>query len=266
MAITIAERYLGRTLSREYNRGAQVEYIIQGTDSDTAAADAMKSYLTANNLLYWDTNIPMTTFTLEQLADQIWCATVQYGFTNNQSTSESQTAFDTGGGSQKITQSASGMSIAAYALPTKTAPDFKGAINVDDNSVNGVDIIVPQYNWQEQRYYSTISSGYQQTLYLLTGKVNSASWHGYAQGEVLFLGAGGSRRGSGAWEMNFKFAASPNKTGIQIGAITGIAKKGWEYLWVRYEKNTDANVLVQTPASVHVHQVYEYGDFSGLGF
>ena len=266
MAITIAERYLGRSLSRGTNRSAQVEYIIQGTADDAAAADAMNTYLTTNNLLVWDTNIPMTSFSLEQLSDQIWVATVQYGYTNNQDTSASQVSFDTGGGSQKITQSASGMSIAAYALPTKTAPDFKGAINVDDNSVNGVDIVVPQYNWNEQRYYSSVSSGYQQTLYLLTGKVNNGSWHGYAQGEVLFLGAGGSRKGSGTWEMNFKFAASPNKTGIQIGNITGIAKKGWEYLWVRYEKNTDANVLVQTPASVHVHQVYEYGDFSGLGF
>ncbi|MDO8302566.1 MAG: hypothetical protein Q7T18_04920 [Sedimentisphaerales bacterium] len=263
MAITVAERYLGRSLSRGTNRSAQVEYIIQGTDGDVAAADAMYSYLTTNNLLVWDTGIPYTSTTVEQISDQIWIATVQYGYTNTQDTA-SQVSFDTGGGSQKITQSAVGMAVSLY--PASPVIDFKGAINVDDNSVNGVDIVVPQYNWNEQRYYSSISSGYQQTLYLLTGKVNSGSWHGYAQGEALFLGASGSRKGGGSWEMNFKFAASPNKTGIQIGSITGIAKKGWEYLWVRYEKNTSGGVLVQTPASVHVHQVYEYGDFSGLGF
>jgi hypothetical protein len=101
----------------------------------------------------------------------------------------------------------------------------------------------------------------------LTGKVNNASFKGMAAGECLFLGASGSRRGSEKWEINFRFAGSPNRSGIQIGAITGIAKKGWEYLWVRYADEADAtaHALVKKPVGVYIERVYEEGNFSSLG-
>ena len=67
--------------------------------------------------------------------------------------------------------------------------------------------------------------------------------------------------------ISFKFAASPNATGLVVGDITGIAKKGWEYLWVRYAdaEDTSAKVLVKKPIAAYVEQVYPYGNFAGLG-
>ena len=64
-----------------------------------------------------------------------------------------------------------------------------------------------------------------------------------------------------------RFAASPNVQNLTIGGINGIDKKGWEYLWVRYADDEDVNakVLVKKPIGVYVEQVYENGDFSGLG-
>ena len=49
--------------------------------------------------------------------------------------------------------------------------------------------------------------------------------------------------------------------------MTGIDKKGWEYLWVRYEDAEDAaaNALVKKPTAAYVEKVYEEGDFAGLG-
>jgi len=69
------------------------------------------------------------------------------------------------------------------------------------------------------------------------------------------------------WEITFRFAASLNRTGISVGSITGIAKKGWEYLWVRYADVEDAgsNTLVKQPVAAYVEQVYEYGNFAALG-
>jgi len=68
------------------------------------------------------------------------------------------------------------------------------------------------------------------------------------------------------WEITHRFSASPNKTGLTIGDITGIEKKGWEYLWVRYAdaEDTAAKTLVKKPAAVYVEKVYEEGDFSVL--
>ncbi len=60
---------------------------------------------------------------------------------------------------------------------------------------------------------------------------------------------------------------SPNRTGISVGPITGIAKKGWEYLWVRYAdvEDTASNTLVKQPVAAYVEKVYEEASFAGLG-
>ena len=74
------------------------------------------------------------------------------------------------------------------------------------------------------------------------------------------------QRGAEDWEITFRFAASPNRTGLTIGDIKGIDKKGWEYMWVRYADSEDAaaRAIVKTPVGVYVEQVYEDGDFMGL--
>ena len=54
---------------------------------------------------------------------------------------------------------------------------------------------------------------------------------------------------------------------LHVGDIVVASKKGWEYLWVRYEDAEDdaANVLVKKPTAAYVEKVYEDGDFSVLG-
>ena len=56
-------------------------------------------------------------------------------------------------------------------------------------------------------------------------------------------------------------------TNLTIGDITGVDKKGWEYLWVRYTDsvNDTAKALVKKPIAAYVERVYEYGDFGLLG-
>ncbi|MCK4601318.1 MAG: hypothetical protein KAU28_02550, partial [Phycisphaerae bacterium] len=63
------------------------------------------------------------------------------------------------------------------------------------------------------------------------------------------------------------FAASPNKTNLTVGEITGIDKKGWEYMWVRYADAEDAaaKAIVKKPVAVYVEKVYEEGNFAVLG-
>jgi hypothetical protein len=132
-----------------------------------------------------------------------------------------------------------------------------------------VDITVPVYNFTETHYLpdSQVTMGYRGDLFRLTGKVNNASFKGLDAGECLFLGASGSKRGSDDWEITFRFAASPNKTGLTIGDIINIDKKGWEYLWVRYADAEDpaSNTLVKQPVAAYVEKVYEDGSFSSLG-
>ena len=177
---------------------------------------------------------------------------------------ESTYRFNTGGGSQHITTS---LQTTSYSL-NPNAPDYKGAIGVTKDAVEGVDIVVPRYEWSETHTIAAayVTQAYKMKLMELTGKTNNAAWQGYAADEVLFLGAEGAKRGDGDWDITFNFAAGKNKTGITIAGMNNVAKKAWEYLWVRYEdkEDTTAKALVKQPVAVYVEKVYESGDFGDL--
>ena len=115
-----------------------------------------------------------------------------------------------------------------------------------------------------------MTTAYKKRLAELTGTVNNGKFKGYAPGEVLFLGASGSRRGKHSdddWEITFRFAVSPNRENLKIGDLTIKEKLGWDYLWVRYadEVSSDQKSLVKKPESAYVERVYQAADFGGLG-
>jgi hypothetical protein len=94
--------------------------------------------------------------------------------------------------------------------------------------------------------------------YAFSGKTDNASFKGCAAGEALFMGASGSKRVTeNDWAVTFNFAASPNRTDLTVGDITGISKKGWEYMWVRYQDAEDATAkaLVKKPVAVYIEKV-----------
>ena len=171
---------------------------------------------------------------------------------------------------QHVTQSAGRLSGPLQPLPlVKTAPELpRRDRRQRTTAVEGVDITVPVYHFAETHYLAAdvVTETYRGVLFSLTGRINNSAFKGFAAGECLFLGATGSMRDLGDWEINFRFAASPNATGLTIGNITGISKKGWEYLWVRYADVEDgaAHTLVKRPVAVYVEQVYEYGNLSLL--
>lgn len=272
MAITCEEKYESRSMTD--GQSAELLFIIKGTSHEADALAALDASATEwyYGLLRQPLDIePIHVDTTKDDAS-IWLGTARYQNPSYQqqeppATGDSSFSFDTSGGTQHITQSLS--TINRYAPSGKTAPDHKGAIGVTSDSVEGVDITTPVYTWSETHYLSdsVMTLGYRGSLFSLTGRVNSASFKGMAADECLFLGAAGSQRGSGEdWEINFRFAGSPNKTNITIGTITGIAKKGWEYLWVEYANDLDpaAKRMVKTPLAAHVEKVYEDGDFSIL--
>lgn len=261
MPITVYEKWESRQSVEGESPAVDLIYIVRGTDDDLAAKSAL---LDASPVLY--DGLVRQSLSIERVAEDIWEGTVRYGLLQPPQTGDSTYQFDTGGGTQHITQSI--QTVGRYAPAGKMAPDFRGAIGVTHDSVEGVDITIPVYSFSETHYIAAdqVTGAYKATLFALTGKVNNASFRGFAAGEVLFLGASGSKRGEEDWEITFRFAASPNATGLTVGEITGIAKKGWEYLWVRYadDVDDDAKVLVKRPIAVYVEQVYQYGDFSQL--
>jgi len=257
---TIRERYD----SREATEGVEspsvdLIYTVEGTEDDAEVRTLVETTIPP---IY--AGLLLQTYHINHEGGGVWEVSVRYGKREPKETGESSFSFDTGGVTAHVTQSLA--TVARYA-PSGTAPDCQGAIGVTSDSVEGTDITVPVYNFSETHYLadSAVTGAYKATLFLLTGKVNNAPFKGFAAGEVLFLGASGSKRGAEDWEIAYRFAASPNVTGLSVGPITGISKKGWEYLWVRYADAEDQNVLVKQPIAAYVEQVYELGNFASLG-
>jgi hypothetical protein len=267
MPVTVDEKFDSRLVTTGQNPSAELRYNIRGTNDDVEVRSALAAAAPAAFDLFGTglVFLPRETVTIQPVGHLLWEGIVRYA--SIPQTNESVFAFDTGGGTQHITQSL--QTVAAYAPPDQVPPDFRGAIGVTADSVEGVDITVPVYQFSETHYIDDayVTPAYKGTLFALTGRVNSAPFKGFAPGECLFLGASGSRRGRGDWEINYRFAASPNVTGLAVGDIAGISKKGFEYLWVRYQDAEDAaaKALVKRPIAAYVEQVYPYGDLNALG-
>jgi len=266
MAITVAERFESRRTTGGESTSKELLYWIEGTNDDVAAESAL---LSAAPLLYG--LLVYKTHELEHgEAENLWYGSVRYGKFKKEEekeTGDSSYSFNTGGGTQQITQSID--TISSHAPPGENAPDFNGAIGVTTDSVEGVDITVPVFNFEETHIIddADVTAAYKAALFARTGQTNDDTFKGFAAGEVLFLGASGSKRGEEDWEINFRFAASPNVNGLAIGDIVNVSKKGWEYLWIRYADEADdvAKVLVKTPIACYVEKVYYDGDFADLG-
>ena len=236
-----------------------------------------------NQYLYWEypgqpnNRLHADHYTLDYLGDDAWSLKVTYVKDGAEDSDQQQPlkrarSFDTSGGTAHKTQAESETGYGS------NAPSMSGAIGVDGDSVAGVDIVIPSFQWTENYDVpaSYVSSSYITGLASLTGTVNNATFRGFPAGEVLFVGASGSQewdsdKGDGPWSLSFKFIQSPNAgagqtlAALTIGSITGIAKKGHDYLWVRYEDDVSDNTLIKKPRHVYVNKVYRDGNFSGLG-
>jgi hypothetical protein len=308
MPITLVEDNQSRsaTITRLGRRGRSVHqrsYKLFGSTDDIEVHAYLNQTITAQGL-FWDypgtggQRLQAESYSLEYLGGDAWHVTVNYAKDggaddeNQQEPIRRARSFDTGGGTQHITQAlqisnvpdADGFDQFEKKFPS-SAPGQAGAINADSNSVQGVDIVVPALQWTESYDVPStyISTDYIKSLAKLTGTVNNAPFRGFPAGEVLFVGATGAQdwdeeRGDGPWSLSFKFVQSPNagpNTGgpnptdtlppLKIGFISGIEKKGHEYLWVKYTDAVESDFLVQLPQFVYVDKVYRDEDFRGLG-
>ena len=82
--------------------------------------------------------LPLASYRISPLGNGNWDVVARY---DSREPKDSSYTFDTGGGTQHITQSLE--TIAKKAKPGETAPDFKQAVGVTTDSVEGVDITVP---------------------------------------------------------------------------------------------------------------------------
>jgi hypothetical protein len=253
----ISESYLSRPFTLGQNAGFELIWDISGTEDDVE----VETILRANTPGAYRGRA-IESVEADPLGGGKWKGIARYSRLEN----DDELTFDTTGGTTKITQSLG--TIGAYGIGGMTPPDFKGAIGVSEDRVEGVDINLPALSFSITKRFkdAIIVGGYVRTLLNLTARTNSMPFKGHDTGEVLFLGANGAKRGDEDWTINFKFAVSENQSGLTLGDITDIAKGGWEYLWCRYADFADTSsfALVKRPIAVYVERVYFPGNFLSL--
>ena len=275
MAIVLEEKTESRRWLQGVNPTVEYLYFLTGTADDAEA----HAYVEANTPASV-AGLPRLTFELEAdwvdiLAsgpgDGRWNVIVTYGLLSPTESGETIFTFDTTGGTQHVTQSIA--TIRSASIEGVSTPDHKGTIGVTADGADGVDIQVAVYNFSETHFLAdtVVDNPYKGVIFTATGRVNNADFKGFSTGEVLFLGCRGAKRGNGIWEMNFGFAALPNRTTpIVIGGVTipvgggGQSKWGWEYLWVLYHTTTDGPSNVRRPKSAYIEKVYETTDLGLL--
>lgn len=262
MPVTVTEIVGSREQTTGESATTDLRYTAYGSDDDAEILAAVAAEAPA---AYGD--LVQKSIALEPAGNGVWHATVKYDARERREEGYEQASFDTTGGTQHITQALE--TVGEFPAPDRIQPDVRGAIGSDGQEVRGVDITVPVFNYQVTKIVANaeLTNEYVAAIANLTGQVNVADFRMFAAETVLFLGASGTTRDAETWELTFKFAFQPNVTGQTIGDITGINKKGWEYLDVLYEtvEDDDAKVTKRAPLCVYVHRVYERGDFSVLG-
>lgn len=99
MPITVAEKWDSREWTQGEGASTDLRYIIRGTNDDTDA----KSALVAESPAFYGGLIRQSTH-IARIGEDAWEGTVRYGTSSPPQTGQSSFSFDTGGGSQHITQ------------------------------------------------------------------------------------------------------------------------------------------------------------------
>ena len=212
---------------------------------------------------------------MERRTEDIWKVTAHYpvdpeNSVDNEKNEVPEFSIDISSGTKHITHSKETV-FKISAKEGEEPPDYANAINVNqDYKIDGVDIVNSVFSFSEKHYYknSKMSNAFKRQLASLVGKVNDATFKQWQPGELLFMGATGSRRGKTSkdkWEVTFRFAVSMNVENLEIDENIIIPeKKGWDYLWVKYENDVENNQLTKKIKAAYVERVYDYVSFTPL--
>ena len=280
---------IGSTSTAKINfRSGEIEFTFQSHIKDgdgLGAKEAIDLLLANSDLSYY--LAPRISAEVEQVGGKgnIWNCTTTYKLESQNSSQDPPTGAlvyeaDTSGGTAHISTSLE--TINSYAA-SGSAPDFKQLIGVQsDGDPQGVDIVVPAFRFSITKYveWDSFSQSMEDAIANATGFVNEGSLtlpihstgssfvsRTYPDGECLFIGAQISDRAEkNDVAIKYSFIRSAAIDGLSIGDISGITKKGHEYLWVSYKKAKDetSGEHISRPEYAFVEKVYGTKNLAGI--
>ena len=274
MPVTVEERHQSRKAGDDWR---EYGYIVTGTDSEVAALNAVpgEQYISVPNPKgpSYLPLILMRSVTVEQQIDgpnvnhHTWYATARYEeqSTNNDNNTSSDLNY-----SISVTAHTANVKVAIEQPSPKLAsgesdPKFGSYIGVvgppGNQTIQGVDCIFPQATLEIERRYSRLAwNNRVKTIIGKVGMVNSGSFEGFGEEEVLFGGARVSRSRTEV-SASYQFLISLTEN-VDIPGIGSVSKKGWRYIWV-YSRPADDGIGTKAIAA-YVSRVYRRSSFSGI--
>jgi uncharacterized protein YuzE len=160
------------------------------------------------------------------------------------------------------------------------APNFNGAIEVDEQGIAGVDIFSGQPTFSLQSRYTEaqfLSNRQNWHRYAEPAHVNNATYEGYPAGELLYLGCDYTDDFEYDPEtdtltvfyiVTFNFAVSSNgvpdvSSSSLPSGVSLSSKQGWDYLWIfreRPDPTGDPTNIV--PKGAYYEKVYPRANFA----
>lgn len=264
MSVSVSTYWKTRATAGHGKDAITLQWTLWGSNDEQ---EVLAALLASSSLTYY--GLIRRTRTVEPLGGGKWRGTVNYSRPESQTelTTESLLEVDTTGGTQHITHSLGGTTYDVVNGGAGVEVDG-GPINVQGESVQGVDIYVPGFEFSERHILAAATHGlsYWKTVASLSGTMNASAFRGFAAGEVLFIGARGRRSNEEDFDATFRFSALPNSYPVIDGRTLSGGKLGWDYLWVSYvlEEDTDKKKLMPKADWAYVERVYPQEDFSQL--
>lgn len=151
---------------------------------------------------------------------------------------------------------------------TTPIPDFGNSLNVQGDKIEGAPIIFGAGSFQETHTVPIANVTNAEILRLLDsqGKINSDVFRDAEAQEVLFVSFDVNWDGGAANEADvvYNFQYSKNEVNKTVGPITGINKKGWQFLWQTYLTDAADGKNTRTIKNVFVADVYDQIAFATL--
>lgn len=259
MSITVKEVRRSRQQVSGSNPTAKREYMAWGSAVGDDVEEAVLAVApdTINSLVFDE-----IVSNPDEKDETVWEVSISYRKVNRReppATNDEEISFDLGSQTVKVTQSLETMD--SYG---DSPPDFKGGIGYDSEKkgFEGCDKMVEVFSFSITKYVPAEiveGAGYIQNLRDAAFHTNSVEFRGFDEGEVLFVGASGSKRNSEDYAVTFKFIVSRNATGLASGDVTGIVKAGWDYLWALYEQyhDEDNSFIARKTLAAYTERIYD---------
>ena len=254
MTVSYEEQYKGRSFDVVAQK-IEVPFVVTGVFNENAAVSVAQAGSAAFRSNLWRQNITAT-----HQGNGCWHGVVSYGQFQT-ATGTWRLDFDTTGGTLRVTHSK-----AQRAKYGDGAPDTRAIGAQPDGRVEGCEVVIPalKLTWTFRHPLGAMPMSRIVTLARYTGQTNSDSWMGFEPNELLFLGSTGSLGAETETEVRYNVVASQNATGLTIGDIAGIAKKGHDFLDVVWQDEVVGGKNTKTAKYVYTHRIYDETAFQTL--